>query len=85
MLIYLFLCVGTCIPRCTCRGQRITCGSQFSPSTMWVLEIKLRNDQTQIIRDDSKALYVPGHLFGPHLSFVCALNVQSNLVATLKC
>ena len=36
------MCVGACMSWCPYRGQRITCGSWFSPSTMWVLGIKLR-------------------------------------------
>ena len=34
--------LGALVPQHTCGGQRTTCGSQFSPSTMWVLGIELR-------------------------------------------
>ena len=31
----------SCMPRHRDKGQRITCGSQFSPSTVWFVGIKL--------------------------------------------
>lgn len=32
-----------CMPKQVCGGQRKTCGSLFSPFTLWVLAIKLRS------------------------------------------
>ena len=37
------VCVCVCAQVCTCATQRITWGSQFSPSTLWVPGIKLRS------------------------------------------
>lgn len=42
------------------KGQRTTCRSCFSPSTMWVLRTGLRSP-----RFGSKCLYRLGHLAGP--------------------
>lgn len=43
-MFYMYLCVYVCVsmPWHVCGGQRATCGSRFSPFSMWVLRSKLR-------------------------------------------
>lgn len=45
-------------------GQRITCGSWISPSTMGV-----HGDRTHVVRHVSKHLYLLSHLAGPTVIF----------------
>lgn len=57
------MCTNPCThipPRHMSRGQRITCGKQFSPSTMCAL-----GDQTQVVRLGSGSFYSVSHLSGP--------------------
>lgn len=43
LCIYLLTwCVGTCMPLCSCGGQRTAYGSQFSFPAMWVSVVKFR-------------------------------------------
>lgn len=38
-----YVCVSVHMPQCICGGQRVTCGSQFSPSALWVMRTELRS------------------------------------------
>lgn len=58
------------MPLCTCGGQRVTCQSLLSPSTLWVWEIKLRlpdlapepsSHQPQTVSSREHMVKVPGH------------------------
>jgi len=43
ILMFLYLCGDVGVPRKVCGGQRMACGSQFSPYTIWILESELRS------------------------------------------
>ena len=53
-----------------CGGQRTTCGSQVSPSTMWVQGIKLK-----VVRLGSKYFDLWGHLADLHECILTSLQI----------
>jgi hypothetical protein len=81
MFIYLFLCVGACMSWCPYRGQRITCGSLFFLSTLWMLEIKqewqqgfLRAKPCPVI--SSGYLRMLGELLSAVTILLCYINMR---------
>lgn len=62
-LIYLLFLDDLCVRAC-CRGQRTTCESSFSPSTMGM--------ETRMVRLSTKHLYLLSYLPGPMRHFLSA-------------
>lgn len=72
-----YVCVGTCVPQCTCVGQRANIGNQFSFHCMDP------GERSQVLRCGSKCLYWLNHLLCPtsaSLVHVCFYRFYSHFL-----
>lgn len=72
--IYFMACtcifVGTHVSQCTCRGQRTTFWSQFTPSTTWVLGIELRSSDLAVSASTCWAILLAIFFFNASSDYV---------------